>query len=630
MKKLVSLILSLALVFSLAACGGQTAQSPAPTQSPAQSDAAEGPVTIENGGRTLTFGEVPQRVVCLNMQMTEMMLMLDLGDKVIYTCYTNAEPMVQIKDAFNAIPLLSEKYPSTEVLLGAEPDLVLGQRFGFTEDKAGTVETLADHGLPAYVSEGTLASEEKIENIYLDIENLGKIFRVEDRAEALIGEMQDKVAAVAEKTAGVEDKITVFVMDSVKENEMYTCAKSMETEVIKLAGGINVCESDSAEQWFYVSAETLIDKNPDVILFNQYGSTPVEEKIAAITSNPALANVDAVKNRRFMTTVLQDVNESVRVADTVTRFAHSFYPELFEQYPVTITSYNQEGLLYDQTFDACPRRVVCNQPQAIQLLLALGLGDKIVGACRSVGDVNEKYTASFEALNFISDNDSPSKEVVLDQDPDLIIGWGSTFGESTLGPVSDWNDRGIHTYIVDNSASGGDNPQPRTVERLYNDIENFGKIFGIEDRAQAMIDDMKARAAKIAERVDTLPEEEKVTVLTVQMVYENEFFGRTSTDFTHDLIEKAGGICLDEAFGKQSIENLIKLNPDVIVVINRTDSPAQEKIDSLKANPSLASVPAVANDRFVSLDYVDFYGGNYETIDTIEHLAQGFYPDLFQ
>ena len=166
MKKLVSLILSLALVFSLAACGGQTAQSPAPTQSPAQSDAAEGPVTIENGGRTLTFGEVPRRVVCLNMQMTEMMLMLGLGDKVIYTCYTNAEPMVQIKDAFNAIPLLSEKYPSTEVLLGAEPDLVLGQRFGFTEDKAGTVETLADHGLPAYVSEGTLASEEKIENIW--------------------------------------------------------------------------------------------------------------------------------------------------------------------------------------------------------------------------------------------------------------------------------------------------------------------------------------------------------------------------------------------------------------------------------------------------------------------------------
>ena len=79
----------------------------------------------------------------------------------------------------------------------------------------------------------------------------------------------------------------------------------------------------------------------------------------------------------------------------------------------------------------------------------------------------------------------------------------------------------------------------------------------------------------------------------------------------------------DEA-GKQSIENLIALNPDVLVIINRTDSPAQEKIDALKSNPSLSEVNAVKNDRFVSLDYVDFYGGNYETIDAIESLACGF------
>ncbi|MEA4892519.1 MAG: ABC transporter substrate-binding protein [Peptococcaceae bacterium] len=331
-RKLVSLILLLIMLLSLAACGQQAAQVPsAPGGSvsegpPAPETAA---VTVTNGSRTLSFDQVPQRVVCLNMQMTEMMLMLGLGDKVAYTCYTNAEPMAEIAEEFNAIPLLSEKYPSTEVLLGAEPDLVLGQRFGFTEEKAGTVEKLAEHGLTAYVSEGTLATEEKIENIYLDIENLGKIFRVEDRAQALIQDMKDKVAAAAEKAAEARDKVTVFVVDSVKENQIYTCAKSMETEVIKLAGGINVCENDSEEQWFYVSAETLIDKNPDIILFNQYGTTPVEEKIAAITANSALANVTAVKNLRFMTTVLQDVNESVRVADTVTRFAKEFYPELF-------------------------------------------------------------------------------------------------------------------------------------------------------------------------------------------------------------------------------------------------------------------------------------------------------------
>ena len=160
-------------------------------------------------------------------------------------------------------------------------------------------------------------------------------------------------------------------------------------------------------------------------------------------------------------------------------------------YPVTVQVYDENGTLYAETFEKAPERVVCNQPQAIQLLLALGLGDRIVGACRSVGDVNEKYRDEFEALPFIADNDSPSKEVVLDAKPDLIIGWGSTFTEDTLGSVQDWNERGIATYIVDNSASGVEGR--RTVSRLYNDIEKLGEIFGIEDKAQAMISDMKTR-----------------------------------------------------------------------------------------------------------------------------------------
>ncbi len=327
MKKTLSLLMALVLLFSLAACGPSNSDGEKP-----QGGESKDIVTITNGDRTLEFDFVPQRVVCLNMQMTEMMLKLGLADKVIYTCYTNSEPIPEIKEAFDKIPLLSEKYPTTEVLLGAEPDLVLGQRFGFTDEKAGSVETLAGHGLMAYVSEGTLAAEEKVENIYQDLEALGKIFRVEDRAAEVINEMKGKVADIDAKLKDVkdEDRVKVCVVDSLKENEIFTCAKSMETEVIKLAGGVNVCENDSSEQWFYMSAETLIDKNPDVILCNTYSNVKAEETIAALKANPALANVSAVKNNRFMITDLQDVNESVRVADTALRFAGEMYPDLFQ------------------------------------------------------------------------------------------------------------------------------------------------------------------------------------------------------------------------------------------------------------------------------------------------------------
>ena len=50
--------------------------------------------------------------------------------------------------------------------------------------------------------------------------------------------------------------------------------------------------------------------------------------------------------------------------------------------------------------------------------------------------------------------------------------------------------------------------------------------FDIEDKAQAMIQDMKDRIADIQEKVSTIPESERVQVVTVQYVYENEFLGR--------------------------------------------------------------------------------------------------------
>ena len=218
-----------------------------------------------------------------------------------------------------------------------------------------------------------------------------------------------------------------------------------------------------------------------------------------------------------------------------------------------------------------------------------------------------------------------AKEVVLDQEPDMIVGWGSLFAEDALGPVSEWNDRGVGTYLMNNTVSGLGN---RTVEFLYDDIETLGQIFDVEDAAQAMIDDMKTRIAAIGEKVSALPDEQRVRVVTVQYVYENEFLGRGGTDFNRALTELAGGIQVNDN-GEQSMEVLIDLDPDVLVILDLSSSPAQEKIDAIKANPTLQNIKAVQNDRFVVLDHAAFYCGGPRTVEAIETLAAAFYPDLF-
>jgi iron complex transport system substrate-binding protein len=286
------------------------------------------PVTITNGDRVVIFARMPERVVAFNSYITENMLALGLGDKMVATSVMSPGnfPLAEFAAEYAKIPEIQRSH---EVALSYDPELVAGQVSTFTDRAWGTVEMFLDKGINSYIISGTLAEDETIDNVYEDLENLGKIFNVEDRAEALINRMKEKVAAVTAVTDKVVDKATVFVMDSNNGNEIYTTSKGLESQLIELAGGINVTRGESPARWFNTSVETLVDRNPDVIIFNVYGTVPVEDKIAFINENPALADVTAVKNKNYIVIPLQNVMQDIRAADTVETLAKAFYPGLF-------------------------------------------------------------------------------------------------------------------------------------------------------------------------------------------------------------------------------------------------------------------------------------------------------------
>lgn len=298
------------------------------------------------------------------------------------------------------------------------------------------------------------------------------------------------------------------------------------------------------------------------------------------------------------------------------------------KYPVTITSYDNDGKKYTQTFKKAPQRVVVGELSTAQLMLELGLQSRIVGATTSVGAVAPKYEAQFARLNQMTNTgDYPSKEAILNLNPDMIVSWGSLFTSENAGSSEDWNKRGISTYLLENTVTNTGN---RTVSRVYTDIENLGKIFGVEAKADQLISSMKKSLADTESKVSKVPQAQRPTVLTVQSVKGNQFFGRSSKDLTTDLITLAGGRSLDKTMGKQSMENLVKDNPDVILVVNRTDTSAQSKIDSMEKNPALKSVPAVKNHKFVIVNYIDFYGGTAETPAFVASFAKQLHPDQFK
>lgn len=346
-KKIIALAAVLAL--SLSGCGTQSPSAGTnaePVSSAAAStdgsetssaDAAKtdeyGEVVIKNGDRTITFTSMPQKVLCCNLYSAENMVMLGLEDyiagKNVPTNKAEA-PLPELEDKFHSI---QEVEVSHENAVALDTDLIIGQISAFQESKWGSYEMFESKGINCYTITGTIVEDETIENVYTDIENLGKIFKVEDRAQALIAQMKQEITQIQDAVSGIEekDKVKVFVMDSFKGNEIYTTSAGLQSNLIELAGGINTTRNMADSRWFNTSVETIVQTNPDIIIFNDYGQQTIEEKIAFVNDNPALADVTAVKNQAYMTIPLVSVMQDIRAANACKTLAQYFYPDQFKK-----------------------------------------------------------------------------------------------------------------------------------------------------------------------------------------------------------------------------------------------------------------------------------------------------------
>ena len=91
----------------------------------------------------------------------------------------------------------------------------------------------------------------------------------------------------------------------------------------------------------------------------------------------------------------------------------------------------------------------------------------------------------------------------------MILSWSSLFSDKNLGNVTDWIDKGRNTYYNTNTRPDGD----RTLENEFTDILNLGKIFDVQDKAQAIVDDAKAVIDKTLTATADVEEKPSVMVL---------------------------------------------------------------------------------------------------------------------
>ena len=277
------------------------------------------------------------------------------------------------------------------------------------------------------------------------------------------------------------------------------------------------------------------------------------------------------------------------------------------------------------TFDTPPTKAISNDVNLTEMMLVLGLSDRMVGYTGISGwnKLDPEMREGVKELPELSEK-YPSKEVLVGADADFFFaGWnygmkvGGEVTPETLEPF------GIKVYELTESCTHIMKKDKASIEDMYNDLLNLGRIFGEEERAANIVQEYRT---ELLEETKDLDVSSPVRVFVYDSGEDTPFTAGLYAMPTA-LIEAAGGTNImndfQKSWGTVTWEAVIDRNPEVIVIVNYGSVTAAQKRDFMMSNPAFASIDAVKNDRFVTLEYVEATPGP-RNINAVKTLINAF------
>ncbi len=294
-------ILAVCAIVAVALSGCAT-NSAATITSPSTSAATPATTSVDNCGTTVVVpATAPKRVITIKSTSTEMLVALGLGDRIVGTAFQDGPVPAQWRAAASKLPVLSSQVPSQEVVLAAQPDLIYaGWESNFSADGAGTRSDLGALGITTYVSPaackevGYQPAKLTFANIFHEIDEVASIFHVSDAK--LLTAQKQQLASIKKDTRGL-----TALWYSSGSSAPYVGAGIGAPQLVLDTIGLKNIAGDVKDTWTTFNWESIVNANPDVIVLIDATWNTAAAKISMLEGNPATANLDAVKNHRYLT-----------------------------------------------------------------------------------------------------------------------------------------------------------------------------------------------------------------------------------------------------------------------------------------------------------------------------------------
>ena len=283
-------------------------------------------------------------------------------------------------------------------------------------------------------------------------------------------------------------------------------------------------------------------------------------------------------------------------------------------YPLTIDNCGTEV-----TFTQAPERVVTIKSTTLETMLALGLGERIVGTAFTDGPVPDAEAAEAAKLTSLSDK-VPGQEATLAVEPDLVYaGWESNLTAEGAGDRTTLAGLGVNSYVAPSACKeDGYKPDPLTFDDVFDEIDQAGAIFGVPERAAKLVSQQRAELAAVK------PNSSGLSALWYSSGTDTPYVG-AGIGAPQMMLDAAGlsNVAADvhDTWSALGWESIVAADPDVIVLIDASWNTAASKIANLEANPATAQLTAVKQHHYVTVPFPAGEAGvrNVDAVVSITH-----------
>jgi len=282
-------------------------------------------IVITDGAREeVILEKSAEKIIVLAISALEIIDALDAMELVVEVdnfSVTMGEPLAEGFEGVGDVYGLN-----VERIAELNPDILIAMTFG-PEDDYQKVEEL---GIEIY----RVIDTKGIEGVYDEIANISKIIGLEDKGKELVSELKKGVDEIYNqvKDLGDEQKPRVF-FEVCNDPLMSVGVDSYINDVIEKSGGISIVAEDNLTGWPLYSVETLIEKNPDIIIALTMGGLVVDP--AVIKEDVRFSNIDAVINDKVY--VVPDnpfSRPNQNLIKALQMLSKAIHPEIFGDFEV--------------------------------------------------------------------------------------------------------------------------------------------------------------------------------------------------------------------------------------------------------------------------------------------------------